>query len=51
MMQAFSSLIIEKITFSVDDVETGAIKAGSGLWSRGGFDINAPGKTKGKRIH
>lgn len=34
----------EKITFSVDDVETGTIKVGSGFWSRGGFESSAPGK-------
>ncbi|XP_031636941.1 beta-1,3-glucan-binding protein-like [Contarinia nasturtii] len=33
----------DKIVFSVDDVETGAIKAGTGFWSRGLFDSIAPG--------
>lgn len=32
----------EKIIFSVDDVETGTIKAGSGFWSRGSFNLTAP---------
>lgn len=29
--------------FSVDDVETGSIKAGAGFWARGAFDTIAPG--------
>lgn len=33
----------DKIVFSVDDVETGAIKAGAGFWSRGAYDAIAPG--------
>lgn len=34
---------LDKIVFSVDDVETGIIKAGTGFWSRGAFDSIAPG--------
>lgn len=34
---------IDKIVFSVDDVETGTIKAGTGFWSRATFDTIAPG--------
>ncbi|XP_055316515.1 beta-1,3-glucan-binding protein-like [Sitodiplosis mosellana] len=33
----------DKIVFSVDDVETGSIKAGAGFWSRGAYDAIAPG--------
>lgn len=33
----------EKITFSVDDVETGTIAATKGFWARGGFEASAPG--------
>lgn len=33
----------EKITFSIDDIETGTIKAGKGFWSRGGFNTSLPG--------
>lgn len=33
----------DKIVFSVDDVETGTIKAGTGFWSRATFDTIAPG--------
>lgn len=29
--------------FSVDDVETGTIKAGTGFWSRASFESLAPG--------
>lgn len=29
--------------FSVDDVETGTVKAGTGFWSRATFDTIAPG--------
>lgn len=36
----------DKIVFSVDDVETGAVKAGAGFWSRGAFDTLAPGISK-----
>lgn len=34
---------IDKILFSVDDVETGTIKAATGFWSRSSFDTIAPG--------
>lgn len=34
--------MLEKMIFSVDDVEIGTLKAGTGFWSRGGFDISAP---------
>lgn len=33
----------DKILFSVDDVETGTIKAATGFWSRSSFDTIAPG--------
>lgn len=33
----------EKITFRVDDVETGTIWADSGFWNRARFGDNAPG--------
>jgi len=33
----------ERITFRVDDVETGTINAGSGFWNRANFAGNAPG--------
>lgn len=33
----------EKITFSVDDVETGTVAAAKGFWARGGFEASAPG--------
>lgn len=33
----------EKITFSVDDVETGTIAATKGFWARGGFEGALPG--------
>lgn len=33
----------EKLIFSVDDVEIGAVIANAGFWDRGNFDINAPG--------
>lgn len=42
--------ITEKIIFSVDDVETGTIKASTGFWSRGGFDLSAPGITNPWRL-
>ncbi|XP_070492499.1 beta-1,3-glucan-binding protein-like, partial [Chironomus tepperi] len=32
----------EKITFSVDDIETGTIKAKSGFWEKGDFDTKYP---------
>lgn len=40
----------EKIVFSVDDVETGTIKAGTGFWSRGSFEANAPGTANPWRL-
>lgn len=40
----------EKIIFSVDDVETGTIKAGSGFWSRGGFNLTAPNTSNPWRL-
>lgn len=33
----------EKITFSVDDVETGTVPVAKGFWARGGFDETLPG--------
>jgi beta-glucanase (GH16 family) len=33
----------DRITFRVDDVETGTIHAGSGFWNRANFAGNAPG--------
>ncbi len=33
----------DRITFKVDDVETGTVSANSGFWNRGGFANNAPG--------
>lgn len=33
----------ERITFKVDDVETGTIWADSGFWNRANFGANAPG--------
>lgn len=33
----------DKIVFSVDDVEIGIVKAGTGFWTRGAFDTIAPG--------
>lgn len=49
----FSNLIFfltEKIIFSVDDVETGTIKAGSGFWSRGSFNLTAPNTSNPWRL-
>lgn len=40
----------EKITFSVDDVETGTIPAAKGFWARGGFDASAPGSDNPWRL-
>lgn len=34
----------------MDDVETGTIKAGTGFWSRGSFESNAPGTTNPWRL-
>lgn len=44
----------EKITFSVDDIETGTIAASTtaakGFWARGGFDARAPGSDNPWRL-
>lgn len=40
----------EKITFSVDDVETGTVPVAKGFWSRGGFDANIPGSNNPWRL-
>lgn len=32
----------EKITFSVDDIETGTVTAGPGFWAKGNFENSAP---------
>lgn len=39
----FSAPTPDKIVFSVDDIEIGIIKAGTGFWTRGAFDTIAPG--------
>lgn len=39
----FLAYFTDKIVFSVDDVETGSVKAGAGFWSRGAFDALVPG--------
>ena len=33
----------DKITFSVNDIETGTVKAGTGFWQRGDFNTTSPG--------
>lgn len=33
----------ERITFSIDDVETGTVAVGEGFWNRGNFNTSAPG--------
>lgn len=33
----------ERITFSIDDVETGTVAVGEGFWNRGTFNTSAPG--------
>ncbi|XP_059608689.1 beta-1,3-glucan-binding protein-like [Phlebotomus argentipes] len=33
----------DRITFSIDDVETGTINVGEGFWQYGNFDAKAPG--------
>ncbi|XP_037916848.1 beta-1,3-glucan-binding protein-like [Hermetia illucens] len=33
----------DRITFKIDDVETGSVDVGSGFWDRGEFDTNYPG--------
>ena len=34
----------------MDDVEIGTIKAGTGFWTRGGFEISAPGSANPWRL-
>lgn len=33
----------ERITFSIDDVETGTVAVSEGFWNRGNFNVSAPG--------
>lgn len=34
----------DKITFSIDDIETATVKAKSGFWEKGEFETQLPGK-------
>lgn len=38
-----SNHLADRITFSIDDVETGTINVGEGFWLYGNFDLKAPG--------
>ncbi|XP_058454542.1 beta-1,3-glucan-binding protein-like [Malaya genurostris] len=33
----------DHITFSINDIETGTVKLGTGFWTRGNFNVTAPG--------
>ncbi|XP_029728560.2 beta-1,3-glucan-binding protein-like [Aedes albopictus] len=33
----------DHITFSINDIETGTVKVGTGFWARGNFNITSPG--------
>ncbi|XP_058818673.1 beta-1,3-glucan-binding protein-like [Topomyia yanbarensis] len=33
----------DHITFSINDIETGTVKIGTGFWARGNFNVTAPG--------
>ncbi|XP_049532271.1 beta-1,3-glucan-binding protein-like [Anopheles darlingi] len=33
----------DHITFSINDIETGTVKVGTGFWQKGNFNISAPG--------
>ncbi|EDS39793.1 gram-negative bacteria binding protein [Culex quinquefasciatus] len=33
----------DHVTFSINDIETGTVKVGTGFWARGNFNLTAPG--------